>query len=191
MDHYLAERFGRLGFMNGHYGKISKNQRWTNTSPQHVTWRDFKQLIPETWLASSFSVVREPTKRLFSAYFFQKEKLRNIPADRTFDQWFHLRVAKIRNGSFFDDNHLIPQSRIVPPNARFFHLEGGLEAVVSHLDQLEGRKNGPRQIAAKNVGQGVTKPTAHRETLDLISEVYAADFERFNYSYPRIEDYEA
>jgi len=184
VEHYLVSRFGRIGFMNGLYGHSPKAQRWTKTSPQHVCWRDFNQLIPKDWLTSSFSVVRDPVRRLLSAYYFQKEKLRNIPQDRSFDDWFRLRLPKLREGNFFDDNHLVPQSRIVPPAATFFRLEDGLDQVVDHLDALEGLERGPRQIEAKNLRHGTKELVLSDDMLTLIGEVYAQDFKRFGYTLP-------
>ncbi|MEQ9694239.1 sulfotransferase family 2 domain-containing protein [Shimia sp. SDUM112013] len=188
VDHYLVARFGPLAFFNGQFTAVPENQRWTRTSPQHIRWRNLYQLFPRDWIESSFAVVRDPLARLKSAYHFQKEALKSIPEDRTFEDWFKLRLAGIKQNAFFDDNHLVPQTHIVPPDARVFRLEDGLDGVVDYLDAIEGAPNGPRTVKTHNArakgSTGKRRDPADGlspEFLALIEETYAEDYTRFGY----------
>lgn len=188
VNHYLAARFGPLGFFNGRFAEKPATQRWTRTSPQHVRWRDLSRLVPAGWVEGSFAVVRDPVSRLRSAYNFQKEALKSIPSDRTFEDWFRLRRPELTAGRYIDDNHLVPQTQIVPPQARVFRLEDGLDQIVTYLDTVEGAQNGSRHIAPQNVravpvnGRRGPVENLSRDLLQSIEEVYAEDFERFGYA---------
>ncbi len=98
------------------------------------------------------------------------------------------RLAAPRRGEpFLYDNHLCPQSGIVPADATVFRLEDGLDAIVPHLDALAGDTNGPRSIPAENVRKKGMSPDAERlkpsaETLARVAEFYADDFARFGYA---------
>ncbi|APZ53469.1 Sulfotransferase family protein [Salipiger abyssi] len=188
MDHYLVARFGQLGFFNGTFGALPEAKRWTRTSPQHIRWRDLYQLVPRDWIETSFAVVRDPLARLKSAYHFQREALKTIPADRSFEDWFRLRLPGLKAGNYFDDNHLVPQSKIVPPDAKVFRLEDGLDRIVGYLDALEGAETGPRTITPQNVrakaGGDKPAPAAFLapDLVAQIQDVYAEDYERFGYA---------
>ena len=56
-----------------------------------------------------------------------------------FDDW----LKRAAGEPFLYDNHLCPQSAIVPKDATVFRLEDGLDAIVPHLDRLAGDTGGP------------------------------------------------
>jgi hypothetical protein len=78
------------------------------------------------------------------------------------DEWFDDWLARAAAEPFLYDNHLCPQSAIVPPDATVFRLEDGLDAIVPHLDLLAGNRDGPRAIPAENVRKKGMGPDAER-----------------------------
>lgn len=186
VEAYLKARFGPLGFLDTRFLDLPGAQRWTRSSPQHLPWDAFTRLVPEGWIASSFAVVRHPLKRLVSAFQYQVEVEETVAPLWSIDEWFDDWLKRAGDEPFLYDNHLCPQSAIVPPEAAVFRLEDGLDAVVPHLDRLVGDTNGPREIPAENIRRKGMGPDAERlkpsaETLARVARFYAGDFARFGY----------
>lgn len=186
VEAYLKARFGRPAFLNTRFLDLAEPRRWTRSSPQHLPWDAFTRLIPQDWIASSFAVVRHPVKRLVSAFQYQVEVEGTVAALWSIDEWFDDWLKRAETDPFLYDNHLCPQSAIVPPDAAVFRLEDGLAAIVPYLDALAGNSDGPRAIPAENVRQKKLAPDAERltpspETLARIAAFYAEDFARFGY----------
>jgi len=176
---YLASRCGKLAFENTKYLIDPVDERWTKTSPQHVDWASFTKVIPAGWIDGAFAVVRHPTARLISAYHFQKDVEGTVPEGQSIDDWFASWADKVPMFAF--DNHLLPQSQIIPPDATIFKIEDGLDALVPYLDTIIGDELGARTIGSKNTANSGTKAQPSQATLDRIADVYADDFERFDY----------
>lgn len=187
VETYLKKRFGSLAFLNTRYLSQPEPARWTRSSPQHVMLEDFHRLVPADWIASSFAVVRHPVKRLISAFQFQTEVEGTVAALWSIDEFFDDWLKRAEGEPFLYDNHLRPQSGIVPEGAAIFRLEEGLAPLVAHLDTLAGNTGGPREIPKENVRKKGVGPDAERlipapETLTRIANYYAEDFRRFGYS---------
>lgn len=186
VEAYLKARFGGLAFLNTRFLDLPESRRWTRSSPQHLPWDAFTRLVPADWIASSFAVVRHPLKRLVSAFQYQVEVEGTVAPLWSIDEWFDDWLKRVESEPFLYDNHLCPQSAIVPPGATVFRLEDGLDAIVPHLDRLAGDANGPRSIPVENVRKKGMAPDAERlkpsaETLTRVAAFYAEDFARFGY----------
>jgi hypothetical protein len=182
----LKARFGTLAFLDTRFLEVPEAGRWTTSSPQHLPWAAFTRLVPADLIASSFAVVRHPVKRLVSAFQYQVEVEGTVAPLWSIDEWFDDWLARAAAEPFLYDNHLCPQSAIVPPDATVFRLEDGLDAIVPHLDLLAGNRDGPRAIPAENVRKKGMGPDAERlkpssETLARVAQFYAEDFARFGY----------
>lgn len=182
----LKARFGTPAFLDTRFLDVPEARRWTRSSPQHLPWEVFTRLVPADWITSSFAVVRHPVKRLVSAFQYQVEVEGTVAPLWSIDEWFDDWLKRAAGEPFLYDNHLCPQSAIVPPDATVFRLEDGLDAIVPHLDRLAGNTNGPRAIPAENVRKKGMGPDAERlrpsaETLARVAAVYADDFARFGY----------
>jgi hypothetical protein len=187
VETYLKKRFGNLAFLNTRYLDLPEAARWTRSSPQHVMLADFHRLVPADWIASSFAVVRHPVKRLISAFQFQVEVEGTVAALWSIDEFFDDWMKRADAEPFLYDNHLRPQSGIVPEGAAIFRLEEGMKPLVAHLDSLAGNSDGPREIPRENVRKKGIGPDSERmrpspETLTRIAAYYAEDFRRFGYS---------
>lgn len=187
---YLGKRFGKLALLNGQYFNVAEHQRWTRSSPQHIDVASLNLLIPPKWIASSFAIVRHPMTRLRSAYDYQRLGEKSIPESMDINTWLE-DWAKTREAHPFRfDNHVRPANDLVPKRATVFRLEDGIDGVVQHLDQLEGKERRPRAISHENKSRG-GKNYLHEQSkfsdasLALIAEIYKADFKRFGYA---IED---
>lgn len=187
VEAYLRRRFGSLAFLDTRHLDLPEAARWTRSSPQHVPAAAFHRLIPPDWIASSFAVVRDPVKRLVSAFQYQVEVEGTVAPLWSIDEWFDDWLGRAEAEPFLYDNHLRPQSQIVPEGATVFRLEDGLDALVAHLDRLAGDANGPRRIPKENVRRKAMAPDAERlipsaATLARVASFYAEDYRRFGYA---------
>ena len=184
VEHYLRERFGGLAFYDNFHTQTPTNTRWSNTSPQHIDTESFYKLIPESWIKSSFAIVRHPVKRVVSAYHFQTEVEGKLNENHSIDDWLATWVSTADTNVYKYDNHLRRQSELVPDDAQIFYLEHGLDGVVGYLDALAGNSNGPRSILGDNIRKAGDKPAVQLSdaSLALIADYYAADFRRFGYT---------
>lgn len=184
---YLRKRFGELAFLNGQFFNVPECHRWTRSSPQHVDVASLKLLIPPKWIASSFAVVRHPVIRLRSAFDYQRVGEKSIPEDTDINKWLE-DWAKARHAQPFQfDNHARPANDFVPKGAKGFRLEDGIDGVVEHLDKLEGKARGGRAISHQNKSRSGANYLQDQSeltdaSLDLIAEIYKADFDRFGYA---------
>ncbi len=191
VEHYLARRFGSLAFLNTRYLSDPAPQRWTKSSPQHLSLDAFRKLVPEDWIASSFAVVRHPLKRLVSAFQFQVEVEKTVAPLWTIDEWFDDWLKRKDAEPFLYDNHIRPMADLVPADAAYFQMEAGLDPVVAHLDRLAENTGGERTIAAENVRKKKMAGDADRltpspDTLARIADYYAEDFRRFGYAIDQV-----
>jgi len=186
IEHYLAERFGPVGFRDNWFLARKEAERWSRTSPQHIDWASFQMLLPAEMLDMVFAVVRNPVSRLVSAYNFQIDVEKTVPEGTGFSEWLRDQLDRLAADPFALDNHVRPQVDFMPEDCAVFHLEHGLDAVVEFLDQVAGDSDGPRTIGHANKQRSGssarrTKSKPDPEALALIRDYYAADFERFGY----------
>lgn len=191
VEAYLTKRFGPLAFVNTRFLSDPEPQRWTKSSPQHLPLDAFHKLVPESWIASSFAVVRHPVKRLVSAFQFQVEVEKTVARLWSIDEWFDDWLKRKDAEPFGYDNHIRPMSDLVPADAAWFQMEQGLDEVVAHLDRIAGNKEGARSITPENVRKKAMPADAARlkpspETLERIADYYAEDFRRFGYAIDQI-----
>lgn len=183
---YLRDRFGQIAFQNNRYLDLPVEQRWTQSSPQHVDTLSLKALIPLTMFDGIFTIVRHPVARAVSTYHFQLEVEGTVPVEVSFSDWLEKLEVKHENSPFFYDNHIRPMTDIVPEGATVFHMEHGLDSLIPWLDLLTAKTTGPRAILPENSrGAHVKTTTARvepsRGDVDRIAILYAADFKRFGY----------
>lgn len=184
IETYLEDRFGKIAFVDKHHHRVPLERRWSRTSPQHVSLQVLDRLFPQDFFDASFAVVRHPVARIVSAYHFQLEIEHSEPANISFPFWLERLADTMADDPFVYDNHTRPMAELVPQDAKVFHLEHGLDAMVPWLDNLLGSASGPRAIARVNARKGRgggQKVSPSKTDIDLIAELYAQDFERFGY----------
>lgn len=184
--YYLQDRFGELGFYdNAYHKRRHEGTTWTRTSPQHVDARTLASVLPASFFARMFAVVRHPVPRTVSTYHFQSEVEGRIPEGVSFSEW--LRDLEASGFGLYEyDNHVLPMNRLVPEGAQIFHLEHGLDALVAWLDLTTGAAAGPRVIMPENARGALTKGVGAKarptpEDVARIGRIYAEDFARFGY----------
>ncbi len=190
IERYLRQRFGPLALCDPRH-KLDASQ-WSQSSPQHIDKSAFARLFPPGFCDGGFAVVRHPVSRLRSVFVYQRDIEEAIAKEMSFGDWVADLPKRMRDETYHLDNHPRPMDALVPEDASIFHLEAGLEAVVGWLDEVAGADDGPRAIApfngyaqklAQTGGTTGPEPVITADVLERISEIYAADFDRFGYAH--------
>ena len=186
VEHYLRARFGNLAFVNSKFYRREDSFRWTKTSPQHVDAEAIALLFPKDWIKSSFAVVRHPIARLRSAFDYQRRGEKTISEDMDINLWIQQWADSCQTDPYQFDHHLRPACDLIVANSTIFRMEDNLDDIVAHLDKLEGKTAGSRQIPHENkrrseTGQSPVKTPLTPDSLDLIAALYAEDFKKFGY----------
>jgi hypothetical protein len=178
VEDYLIRRFGPLSIREGKPG--APRQRDVIQSLSHLTAADLRGLLPPD-LAGSFAVVRDPVERLASEYRFQSGRSR---ASRLgFSSWLRVMFRAAALDPRIYENHIRPQTDLVPEGAEIFHLEDGFGPMVAWLDRVTG--SAAPEIEVGHFLKRRRQPVALlRQDVARIAEFYAADYDRFGYRRP-------
>lgn len=186
MEDYLIRRFGRLALMD-------ENKR--NGVPgtglivavNHLAAIDLRELIPPRSILV-FALVRDPVARLLSEYRWQRgaSRMSRLP----FSTWLRVMVACIGIDARAYDNHLRPQTDLVPDGAEVFRLEDGFGPAIARIDAVTGTTAPDLAPGHFKAGEGTaTDIPLSREDIALIRKTYAADYQRFGYRLPDPSDH--
>jgi len=160
-------------------------QRDTIVSPQHMTARTVATLLPCD-IDHSFAVVRDPLSRILSQFRFQAGHSRISRLG--FSTWLRIVVHAARRDPRIYDNHIRPQTDMVPAGAVVFRLENGFTDMISWLDDVT-RTTRP-DIEMDHLLKRRTDPvTVLKQDAALITDFYRADYERFGYDMPSPDTY--
>ena len=190
IENYLVARFGPLGFLDRNYVSYPALQPWNVSSPQHIDVEAFDRLLPPSFFAARFAVVRHPIDRLISVFRFQRDIHNMIDSEQTFGAWLDRLPKLLQSDPYCFDNHVRPMAEIVPKNARVFRLEDGTTPVVAWLDDIAGFPGEPRKILPANTyEQRLVELKKEAGSVPEVSDAdrvkirtyYRIDFERFGY----------
>lgn len=183
---YLRKRFGEVAFSDSRFTAHPPAGVWSRSSPQHIDALSLSRLFPPGFFDASFTIVRHPVARLVSAYHFQVEVEKSISVAVEFSDWLGDLAELREENPFLYDNHVRPMSEIVPEGAQVFHMEHGLDALIPWCDAVTGTADGPRAIPRINekgayAGGAAPRVTPTASDIARITDLYAVDFERFQY----------
>tara|TARA_R110001583_G_scaffold182521_1_gene340540 strand:- start:15269 stop:16033 length:765 start_codon:yes stop_codon:yes gene_type:complete len=190
VESYIRRRFGDIAFLEPLYLQRPPHARWSCTSPQHLDWESFTRLFPENWITASFGIVRHPLARVKSAFDYQFSVAKTLNENDNITDWFASYVQNFDTEIYKYDHHLRPQSDLLPPGAQIFHLELGLDGIVSYLDECAGDSSGPRTIFHENKRRSGNAPSEQASAVtpqlkEAVSAFYEKDFQTFGYHIDR------
>lgn len=184
VEDYLARRFGRLSLID-----VNKRTHIRGTGlitpATHLAAVDLAELLPPD-LALGFAVVRDPLQRLQSEFRYQTGASRMSRLG--FSTWLRVVLGAAAREPRLYENHVRPQSDLVPEGAEVFRLEDGFQALITRLDAVTGTSRPDLEIGHMNVRPRAPLPLS-REDSALIAKFYAPDFARFGYAPPRPADH--
>ena len=182
VDEYLIARFGKdnFGFLDSRFK--SGGSSWYKSSPQHITWHDLLQFMPEKIFDHKFAVVRHPMNRVISMYKFNRKKL----LGQDFSTWLRTLVLSSQQDRYYLDNHIRRAVDIIPSNSTIFKLENGLDNITEWLDQITetGARHDLKIGHSNKSPESATIPDIEITDydVDLVYNLYQKDYEYFNYT---------
>lgn len=187
VEDYLIRRFGSLAMVDRHKHKGIPGTGLISPIT-HLSTLDLEEILPEN-LDLCFAVVRDPLKRIISEYRWQQNSSRM--SRLSFSTWLRLSIGAAKKDPRIYENHIRPQSEMVPENAEFFRLEDGFDALINRLDEVtdtlaEGVEMGHllKRSSARQV-------EVSREDAEIVADYYSVDYNRFGYELPDIESYKS
>ena len=170
-----------------------KMDLWSSTrnggkspSDQHLLYEDLKARITDVDDIYSFTVVRNPVRRLISEWRWQRWQLKNVKDSLA---EFIQRVAdSLTNDKIYWDNHWRPQIDFIDPAinriCKLETLKDEYPIVISEsgagFDSALPHVNASKTLFEKYV-RWRFKDTLTEENLRVIKDIYATDFENFGY----------
>lgn len=186
VEYYLRARFGSLALSDDAHFSPGPERTWSRCSPQHIPWECLQRILPTDWIASCFTMVRHPLRRLVSEFNVQSAYYRSLPPGMTIDEWFDDYLAAGDAAFFAHDCHLTPNVAFFPEDCAIFRLEDGHAPLVAHLDGLAGNADGPRAVGHENKlrmqgPEDFRDVPVTRALVDRVAAYYAEDFSRLGY----------
>lgn len=183
VEDYLISRFGPLSLID-----VNKRRGLRGTGlivpATHLAAIDIAELVPHD-LAYSFAVVRDPMSRLMSEFRYQSGVSRMSRLG--FSTWLRIMLGAVTREPRLYENHIRPQSDLVPEDADVFRLEDGFDAMIAALDRVTGTER--PDLIVPHINTRKKDPiTISQEDAALIERVYAADYDRFGYQPPNQAD---
>lgn len=151
----------------------------------HLSAVDLRELIPSN-LDFNFAVVREPLARLMSEFRYQSgvSRMSNLG----FSAWLKVMLKAAKREPRLYQNHIRPQSDLVPEDSEVFKLEDGFAPLIKRLDEVVGETIPDLTVPHLN--------TRKKESIELsvsdieaVTEFYRNDYERFGYDHPNPDEH--
>lgn len=176
---------GELSFLDRKYYDNEK-QKWSISSPQHITGNDISKLFPINFFDVFFTVTRHPFDRFYSAFIFHKYYIKTIAKEIDVNHFVGnlVEYKALLPGQY--DNHFLPQVNFLYPGAPYkaFKLENGLDNVKKYIGALididvdnlsmPHKLKRPKQLETN-------ENTLDDNSKKIIKDVYKLDFEKFKY----------
>ena len=173
---------------------LFKNHGWNMTlharhydpyvpSPQHMTYTDLGQAVPDLDSLTSFMVIRSPMARIRSEWQYHFGVLFHTLLD--FPDFVRHMESSLEVSKTYWDNHWRPQSDFASDKMdRIFQIENISQELPVFLEEHDIIKNA--ELPHNNRSQRNKKKVYQRHyrvdqvTADRINRIYGCDYDRFH-----------
>jgi hypothetical protein len=175
---YLERRFGHL-LLSDRRRYRSKCGTALIVPPDHFAVADLEEFLPPH-LDYAFAIVRHPISRIVSEYCYQRGSSRL--SSLTFSTWLRVVLECARREPRMYENHIRPQSDLVPDFAEPFRIEQGCEAIIPHIEEIVQESSPEIRLPHLNQSRKHDVRLSKQDVFE-IRDFYAADYKRFNYEF--------
>jgi hypothetical protein len=152
-------------------------------TPQHLTFLDMKSLFGTDFFEYSFTIVRDPYRRVESVYdmraaMARERFIKDVPP---FTVWLQMQLSYASKDSYHLDGHIRPQTDFIGSGMKIFKYESGLQAIVGRVSEQTGiplQLPEQRYLQSKSAGRIVWD----YDSLSLVNKFYADDFRTLKYN---------
>ena len=184
VEDYLISRFGPLSIIDTNK-RTGVRGTGLIVPATHLATVDLAELLPHD-LTYSFAVVRDPLERMMSEFRYQSGVSRMSRLG--FSPWLQVMLTAARSEPRLYENHIRPQSDLVPEGAEVFRLEDGFEALIARLDEKTG--SSMPDLTVPHLNTRTKEPVElSRSDVAAILDYYGADYDRFGYTRPDLDAY--
>lgn len=152
-------------------------------TPQHLTFHDMKSLFGTDFFEYSFTVIRDPYRRVESVYnmrtaLTRERFIKDIPP---FTVWLQINLSHASKDPYHFDGHLRPQTDYIGSGMKIFKYESGLPAIVGRVSEQTGI---PLQLPEDRYlkTESTVRIEWNYDSLSLVNKFYADDFRTLKYS---------
>ncbi|MEM6388200.1 MAG: sulfotransferase family 2 domain-containing protein [Pseudomonadota bacterium] len=187
VEDYLLRRFGGPFSLRDITHRRKDRKRGLIALSTHLAVEDLEDVLPHD-VDHLFAVVREPFSRMKSQYRFQA----GISKTRNFDlhTWLRIILKTAEIDPRVYQNHIRPQSELVHKDSAVFKLEDKFTDMIEWLDEVTGTTD--PDIEVGHLLKRKREPIEFsREDVQLITEFYRDDYDRFGYERPNLDDFES
>lgn len=173
---YLERRFGHL-ILTDRRRFQCKRGTGLIVPPDHFAVADLEEFLPPR-VDFAFAVVRHPISRMISEYRYQRgsSKLSSLG----FSTWLRVVIECAKQEPRMYENHIRPQSDLVPNFAVPFQIEDGCNRIIHQIDEVV-RESAPEiDLPHLNQSQKIEVRVSRQDVL-AIEDFYEADYRRFGY----------
>jgi hypothetical protein len=148
-------------------------------SPQHWPLSAIRSIFGTEFYKESFSIVRNPFKRLESEYHYQRRYF--LPQLKSFDSWLKKSLLVCRDDPFYADNHFRPQVDFIDSTVRLYKYEDDLELIKRDIESRMGFRS-DQQLPKRLYFEKGDVIHWTKESIDLVLRFYERDFKFLKYS---------
>ena len=148
--------------------------------PNHFCVEDLEELLPPQ-LDYAFAIVRHPLSRIVSEYRYQKGLSRL--SRFSFSTWLSVVLECAKREPRMYENHIRPQSDLIPEFAEVFRIEEGCDAVIQHIDELVHDLAPDVEVPHLNPSKKMDIQLTREDVL-TVRNFYAVDYERIRLRLP-------
>lgn len=173
---YLERRFGHVTLSDQRRFRC-KAGTGLIIPPDHFSVADLQEFLPPR-VDYAFAVVRDPVSRMISEYRYQRgsSKLSMLG----FSTWLRVVFECARKEPRMYENHIRPQTDLIPAFAEIFKIEEGCETIIPYIDNVVEETAPNVDLPHLNQSKKMNVPL-YRDDVLAIEDFYAADYDRLGY----------
>lgn len=181
----IEKYFTQLGWTMTFYSQFNDPNI---PADQHLTYTALRDRVPDLDSIPSFTVVRNPYKRIVSEWRWHRTVVRTTMI--SFSDFVRRVFTSLKTSKTYWDNHWRPQSDFLNENIDCIVQLENIDAELGVFLEKQGFDPNiklPRTNQTKHRFRRSLTADTTPETIARIQQIYAIDFEQLNYSVDEVK----